>query len=251
MGAMALFGEKYGDQVRCLIIGEKGFAKPGQAFSLELCGGTHCSASGDIGPFKILSDTSLAAGVRRMEALAGFKALDYFRDLEQSLQTIGNQLKTTRSDIGPRVKKLLEQQKQLEQEISNLKLKLAQGSGSAADSGPEIKKINGINLAIKVSEGLEIKDLRTLADRLKNQVKSGVVFVASSVVEEDREKVSFVVTVTGDLKDKGWNAGKIAKNVAGELGGSGGGRPDFAQGGGQDKKKLESVLNKLTELVKN
>jgi len=252
MGAMALFGEKYGDQVRCLMISEKGFNKAQDAFSLELCGGTHCQAAGDIGLFKIISDSSLAAGVRRMEALAGFKALDYFRKLEKSLISLSENLKSSPDQLDSRIKKLLERQKQLDQEVRDLKLKLAQGGegGSQSQSGPHIQKVNGINLAIKVSDGLEISDLRTLADRMKQQVKSGVVFVASATKDEDREKVSFVLTLTPDLIQKGLNAGKIAKAVATELKGSGGGRPDFAQGGGQDKSSLDALLKKLPELIK-
>jgi alanyl-tRNA synthetase len=252
MGAMALFGEKYGDKVRCLVVSGEGFEKPDKAFSLELCGGTHCHNSGEIGPFKILSDSSLAAGVRRVEAIAGFVALDYFRNLEKSLVDISRDLKSTPAQITDKVQKLLERQKQLEQDVRHLKLKLAQGGGAGPQQSkePEIKTINGINLAVRVSDGLEVKDLRVLADRLKQQVKSGVVFVASSLKDEDREKVSFVVTVTNDVKDKGLNAGQLAKTFAAELGGSGGGRPDFAQGGGTDKEKLEVLVQKLPQYIK-
>lgn len=251
MGAMALFGEKYGDNVRCLIIGEHGFKKPEEAFSLELCGGTHCSASGDIGLFKIISDTSLAAGVRRMEALAGFKALEYVRQIESSLNLISSALKSSPPEASDKIKLVLERQKKLEQEIRDLKLKLAQGGNSQTDAGPEIQKVNGYNLAVKVSDNLEVKDLRTLADRMKQQIKSGIVFVASSAKDEDREKVSFIFAVTPDLKEKGLNAGNMAKAVAQELGGSGGGRPDFAQGGGPSKEKLAKVINNLAKIIQN
>lgn len=250
MGAMALFGEKYGDQVRCLLISEKDFNEPEKAFSLELCGGTHCHASGDIGAFKITSDTSIAAGVRRMEAVAGTKALDYFRSIENSLLSLADKLKTSPTDIEGRVSKLIEKQKQMEQDVRDLKLKLAQGGGTAATAtAADVQTINGISLMVKVADGLSVDDLRTLADRLKTQFKSGVVFAASTVIDEDREKVSFIVAATPDLKGK-FNAGAVAKAVAAELGGSGGGRPDFAQGGGQGKDKLDAVIKKIPSLIK-
>ena len=126
---------------------------------------------------------------------------------------------------------------------------LAQG-GTASETGPETQVINGVKLAIKVSEGLEVQDLRTLADRLKQQIKSGVVFAATTVQDEDREKVSFIFAITSDLKDKGLDAGKLAKTVAAELGGSGGGRPDFAQGGGQGREKLADVIKRIPDLIK-
>ena len=245
MGAMALFGEKYGDKVRCLLISDKGYDKFKDAFSLELCGGTHVSASGDIGGFKIVSDQSLAAGVRRMEAIAGHKTIEYLRNMQAQISTVAVKLKSTPDQLSSRVEKLLENQKKLEQEVRQLKLKVAQGGSGSAESSQQIQKVNGVDLAIKVSDGLDVKDLRSLADQIKQQIKSGVIFVASTVQDEDREKVSFIVTLTPDLKDKGYNANTIAKSVAKELGGSGGGRPDFAQGGGQGKEKLDSVVKKI------
>lgn len=251
MGAMALFGEKYGKEVRCLLISSKDYQDFNEAFSLELCGGTHCSASGDIGAFKILSDTSLAAGVRRIEAVAGMKAIEYLRGLEKVVQSVSGRLKASPQEIEARMEKLMERQKQMEQDIKDLRLKLAQGGGQQSDlSAITTHPVNGINLAIKVIEGLDVGELRTLADRLKQQVKSGVVFTASTVKDEDKEKVSFIITITPDLKSKGLDAGQLAKKVAAELGGSGGGRADFAQGGGQDKAKLEQVVKKLPDFLR-
>ncbi len=250
MGAMALFGEKYGDKVRCLLVSEFDYTQPEKAFSLELCGGTHAHASGDIGAFKIISDTSISAGVRRMEAVAGTVALDYFRGIEQSVLSIADKLKATPNEVQARVSKLIDKQKSLEQEIRDLKLKLAQGGGSGAAAGPEIQNVNGIQLAVNVADGLDVNELRTLVDRLKQQIKSGVVFAASTIDDEGKEKVSFVVAATPDMKDKGVNAGAIAKAAAAELGGSGGGRPDFAQGGGQGKDKLQALLKKIPLLIK-
>lgn len=248
MGAMALFGEKYGNEVRCLLISGKGFEDFSEAFSLELCGGTHVSATGDIGAFKIVSDTSLAAGVRRIEALAGFKSLEYFNNVENILSSVSEKLKAPPKEVDSRLGKILERQKQLEQEVRDLKLKLVQG-GETGASQPAVQVVKGINLAIKVTEGLEAKDLRTLADRLKEQIKSGVVFAASTNLDEGKEKISFVFTVTPDMKAKGLDAGKLAKAAAAELGGSGGGRPDFAQGGGEGNAKLQALVQKIPSLI--
>jgi len=251
LGAMALFGEKYGEKVRCLVISEESPEKPEAAFSIELCGGTHCRATGDIGAFKILSDESVAAGVRRIEAIGGLRTVEYFREIEENQVSLAEKLKTSPADVPARIDKLLEKEKKLEQEISNLKLKMAQGGGSGeAAGGPEIQTVNGIQLATKIADGLGVNDLRTLADRMKQQIKSGVVFVASTIKDEDKEKVSFVFAVTSDLVGKGLNAGALAKVVAADLGGSGGGRPDFAQGGGTGKEKLPEILRKFPGLIK-
>jgi len=247
MGAMALFGEKYGDQVRCLLISAKGYENFAESFSLELCGGTHVSATGDIGGFKITSDTSLAAGVRRMEAITGFKTIEYLRSLEGTIKGLSEKLKTPPDQLGSRISRLMERQNQLEQELRDMKIKLAQGG--TAQSNLEIQKINGISLAVRVNEGLNVDELRLLADRLKQQLKSGVVFVATTTEDEGKVKVSFIFTLTPDLKDK-YNAGLWAKKAAQELGGSGGGRPDFAQGGGQGREKLNDLIKKLPELLK-
>lgn len=248
MGAMALFGEKYGDNVRCLVVSPKGFDTLAEAFSLELCGGTHVSATGDIGGFKITSDVSLAAGVRRMEAIAGMETIDYLRKLENSVDAVADKLKASPAEIADKVTRLVDKQRQLEQEVRDLKLKLAQGGG-VSQAAPETQTINGVPLLMKVSDNLTVQDLRTLADRLKQQVKSGVVVAATTAEDEGKVKVSFVVTVTADVQSK-VNAGQLAKAMAAEMGGSGGGRPDFAQGGGQGREKLDLVLKKIPELLK-
>lgn len=251
MGAMALFGEKYGNEVRCLLISNKGYESFNEAFSLELCGGTHVNASGDIGAFKIISDSSLAAGVRRIEAIAGLKSIEYIRSLEKTMNSLSDKLKTTPQDAENKVVKLLERQKQLEQEIRDLRLKAAQGgrAGGDANAGPDVQTIKGVKWAVSQHEGLDAKDLRTLADRLRDQIKSGVVFVSSIVPDEGKDKVSFVFSVTPDVqKTNGLDAGKLAKTVATELKGSGGGRADFAQGGGQGRENLASAIKKLLEM---
>jgi alanyl-tRNA synthetase len=254
MGAMALFGEKYGNQVRCLLISAQGFEKSGEAFSLELCGGTHVNATGDIGAFKIVSDTSLAAGVRRMEAVAGMRALDYFRQTEGRLNGIAEKLKASPLEADGRVTKLIERQRQLEQEVRDLKLKQAQSgtAGSAGNAGPAggVQTVNGVNVAVNVAEGLDPKDLRTLADRLKQQIKSGVVFAASVINDEGRDKVAFVFALTPDMNAKGLDAGKLAQAAAKELEGRGGGRADFAQGGGEGRGRLDALVKKIPELIR-
>lgn len=248
MGAMALFGEKYGDQVRCLVVSPKGFDSVSEAFSLELCGGTHVSASGDIGGFKILTDSSLAAGVRRIEAIAGLKTIDYLRSLESSVASIASKLKSSPQEISDKISRLLDKQKQLEQDVRDLKLKMAQGGGTES-SPAETQTVNGVPLLVKVSENLSVQDLRTLVDRLKQQMKSGVIVAATTQDDEGKIKVSFVVSVTPDIQSK-VNAGQLAKAMAAEMGGSGGGRPDFAQGGGQGKDKLDALLKKIPALIK-
>lgn len=248
MGAMALFGEKYGNEVRCLLVSTKSFEEFADAFSLELCGGTHVSATGDIGAVKIVSDSSVAAGVRRMEAVAGLRTLDYLRQRESTLNGIAESLKTSPEEATQRVAKLIDRQKQLEQELRDLKLKLAQGGGTQA-SAPATQTVKGTNLAVKVADGLDVKELRTLADRLKDQIKSGVVFAATKILDEGKEKVSFVFAVTPDLKPMGFDAGKLAKAAAAEMGGSGGGRPDFAQGGGEGFAKLAALVEKIPSLI--
>jgi alanyl-tRNA synthetase len=250
MGAMALFGEKYGDNVRVLLVSNKGYDAVADAFSVELCGGTHVSATGDIGAFKILSDSSLAAGVRRIEAVAGQRTVSYLRNIENKLHSISDRLKTSPDDADGRVAKLIEKQKQLEQEIRDLKLKAAQGGGASSGATSEVQNVNGVQLAVKVVDGLDSKELRTLVDRLKEQLKSGVIFAASTINDEGREKISFVFAVTPDLKPNGLDAGKLAKSAAAELNGSGGGRADFAQGGGEGNARLQALLAKLPSLLK-
>lgn len=245
MGAMALFGEKYGDDVRCLLVSNKGYEDSGDAFSLELCGGTHVSATGDIGLVKIVSDTSLAAGVRRLEAIAGRRSLEFLRRLEIVVDGLAEKLKSPPEEVESRIAKLLEKNKQLEQENREFKLKQAQGGGSQTQESTEPQVVNGLPVLVKVVDDLSTDDLRTLADRLKQQLKSGVVFVASVNKEGIREKIAFVIAATSDMRERWVNAGAIAKKIAAELTGSGGGREDFAQGGGLGKDKLDVVLKNL------
>lgn len=226
-GARALFGEKYDDEVRVVSMGrqEQGQNKP---FSVELCGGTHVARTGEIGLFKIVSEGAVGSGVRRIEAVAGQTALDYYNSQEDRLFEAASILKANPSDVVDRVKSLIEEKKKLEQELTALRRKLA--TGGAGDSGPSAKDINGVKFIGKVLEDVPAKDLKPMADDLKAQIGSGVVVLIAT----EEGKASIVVAVTSDLTSK-INAVDLVKIGAEALGGKGGGgRPDMAQAGGPD-----------------
>jgi alanyl-tRNA synthetase len=233
-GAMALFGEKYGDTVRVVDI-------PG--FSKELCGGTHVSATGDIGLFRITSEGGIASGIRRIEAVTGATAYDTIRAEQDSLVAIRALLKAPSNEEIAKLKKLLEKNRQLEKEIAILKERMVRGQESSGND--EVKKIGNVSVLIKKLEGMDAKTLRTFIDNAKNQLKSGVV-VVGSVAEG---KVSMAAGVTKDLTDK-YHAGNIIKSIAVIIGGSGGGRPDMAQAGGPQVDKLDDALKKADELIR-
>ena len=226
-GARALFGEKYDDEVRVVSMGrqEQGQNKP---FSVELCGGTHVGRTGEIGLFKIISEGAVGSGVRRIEAVAGQTALDYYNSQEDRLFEAASILKANPSDVVDRVKSLIEEKKKLEQELTALRRKLA--TGGAGDSGPSAKDINGVKFIGKVLEDVPAKDLKPMADDLKAQIGSGVIVL----IAKEEGKASIVVAVTADLASK-INAVDLVKIGAEALGGKGGGgRPDMAQAGGPD-----------------
>ena len=234
-GAMALFGEKYGETVRVVNI-------PG--FSKELCGGTHITATGDIGLFRITSEGGIASGVRRIEAVTGTTAYDTIRAEQESLSAIRGLLKAHSNEEIAKLKKLLAKNRQLEKEVSALKEKLVSGKES---TGPDdVQKVGEISYLIKKLEGLDAKTLRTFIDNAKNQLKSGVV-VVGSVADG---KVSMAAGVTKDLTDK-YHAGNIIKEIAAIVGGNGGGRPDMAQAGGSEIDKLDEALKKAEELIRS
>ncbi len=233
-GAVALFGEKYGDTVRVVDV-------PG--FSKELCGGTHVSATGDIGLFRITSEGGIASGVRRIEAVTGATAYNTIRAEQESLAAIRGLLKAPSSEEIAKLKKLLEKNRQLEKEITTLKEKMV--SGKESSGLDEVQKIGNVSVLIKKIEGMDAKTLRTFIDNTKNQLKSGIV-VVGSVADG---KVSMAVGVTKDLTGK-YHAGNIIKNIATIVGGSGGGRPDMAQAGGPKIDKLDEALNKAEELIR-
>lgn len=240
-GAMALFGEKYSETVRAVSVMDSCEKKP---FSMELCGGTHAKRTGDIGFFKIISESSIASGTRRIEAVVGSAAEKHVRQMERILEDASYKLKGTQTEIPSRIDRIINQQKELDKEIKKLKSQIATG-GSSKDIMKDVKDVGGIKvLATRISD-VDIKSLRSISDSFRSKLGSGVVLIANT---ED-EKLSFVVSVTQDLVKSGINAGKIAKRFASLVGGSGGGKPDFAQGGGKDISKLDAALAKLPEII--
>ena len=232
-GAMALFGEKYGDEVRVLTMGD---------FSVELCGGTHVRRTGDIGLLKIVSETGIAAGVRRIEAVAGQLALDIVAGNDQQLQQIAALLKGGRDDVVQRVRQLLERSRELEKALDQVKAKLASSAGS--DLAGQASDINGVRLLAARLDGADPKSLRDTLDQLKNKLGTAVIVLATVAAG----KVSLVAGVTKDVTDR-VKAGELVNHVAAQVGGKGGGRPDMAQAGGDDPSKLDSALASVTEWV--
>jgi alanyl-tRNA synthetase len=233
-GAMALFEERYGDQVRLVQIGD---------FSKELCGGTHTARTGDLGLFKILSEGSIAAGVRRIEAVTGREALALIHHNEDRLQSLGELLKTGPEELVSRVEKILLNQKELERTIARLNKALLEGGGIEKMLG-RIRLINQIKVLASSVPTAEAKELRDLADSLRDRLGSGIVILGGT--KED--KVLLVAVVSKDLTKK-FPAGKIIKRLAKELGGDGGGRPDMAQAGGNRPDLLEGALARVYEWI--
>ncbi|VAW99489.1 Alanyl-tRNA synthetase [hydrothermal vent metagenome] len=233
-GAMALFGEKYGDSVRVLNMGD---------FSIELCGGTHVQRTGDLGIFKITSETGVAAGVRRIEAVAGAKGLEWVEQGEETLTQIADLVKSNRDDAAQKVEQLLSQNRKLEKELDKLKAKMASSQGS--DLASQAEDIAGIKvLAVKL-DGADAKVLRETLDQLKNKLGSAAVVLAAV----DGEKVSIVAGVSKDKTDV-IKAGDLVNVVAEQVGGRGGGRPDMAQAGGNKPASLDGALKLVPGWVK-
>jgi alanyl-tRNA synthetase len=232
-GALAFFGDKYGDKVRVVSI---------DRFSKELCGGTHCRATGEIGLFRIVSETGVAAGVRRIEASTGSDAITQVKRLEQDVRALSELLKASPADLVAKTKKLLEQVKEKERELDALKLKLASGGGG--DANTRLEQVRGIAVHRQRADGMDANGLRALADRLRDKLKSGV--IALGAAEEG--KAALLVVVTKDLAPR-LKAGELIKSMAAEIGGTGGGRPEMAQAGGRRPERLDAALNKIFELV--
>lgn len=233
-GAMALFDEKYGDTVRVVTVKD---------VSKELCGGTHTRASGDIGLFKIVSEAGIAAGVRRIEALAGRPAYQEVKKEERNIQEIARMLKATDADVVSRVEKLVAQLKENEKELDRMKHKLQ--SSQAGDVIGEARDISGIKVLAKRVDGIDPKDLRDFGDKLRDKLGSGVLALGSV----NADKVSLIVMVSPDLTTR-FHAGTIIKEMARILGGTGGGKADLAQSGGKDPAKLDAALHALYEAIK-
>jgi alanyl-tRNA synthetase len=239
-GAMALFGEKYDEEVRVLAMGREA-EKP---YSVELCGGTHVKRTGDIAVFKIVTEGAVAAGVRRIEALTGAGALAHMAQREALLDRTASALKATAEDVPVRVEALVEERKRLEREVSELRRKLAAGGGGSAKA-PEAAKIAGIRFARRHVEDVPARELKALADELKRQVGSGVVAIAATA----DGKASLVVGVTDDLTAR-VSAVDLVRAGAEALGGKGGGgRPDMAQAGGPDASKAQAALDAVGQAL--
>jgi alanyl-tRNA synthetase len=234
-GAMALFGEKYGDTVRVVSV-------PG--YSMELCGGTHVSATGDIGPFVIVGESGVAAGTRRIEALTGAGAVAWMQHQRKTLSAVLDALHVPADQVVEAVERLQADARRLTREITQLKTKLAMGGGAAADDAGGIVDIGGVKLARRKVADLGKDALRGLADSLKAQIKSGVVVLASA----SDGKVQIVVAVTSDLTAR-IKAGQIVKEIAPIVGGGGGGRADFAEAGGKQPDKIDDMLTASEQVI--
>jgi len=231
-GALALFGEKYGDEVRVLSMG----TGDARRYSVELCGGTHVERAGDIGVFVIMSESGVSAGVRRIEAATGAEALAYLKGRAQIAVDLAESLKVPLKDVPRRVAALGEERRSLEKELADVKRKLAMGGGGGAPAGPE--EINGVKLMARIAEGVGGKELRTLVDEAKAQIGSGIV----AFVGVADGKAGVAVGVTKDLTDT-YSAVDLVKAASEALGGKGGGgRPDMAQAGGPDTDKADDAL---------
>ena len=233
-GALAFFGDKYGDRVRVVKIGD---------FSTELCGGTHVHRSGEIGIFKLHFEGGVAAGVRRVEAFTGEGALDLIRAYEQRLKEIGELVRTSADDAVDKVKKLLERQRELEREIEKLRGEF--GKNQIAELLAKRQNIDGVSVLITQVDGIDAKQLREIADQLKERLGSGVLVLASV----GDKNVNLVASVTQDLVRR-YHAGNIIKELAPMVGGGGGGRPDFAQAGGKEPAKLSAALKRAEEILR-
>ena len=234
-GAMALFGEKYGENVRVLSMGDENF-------SVELCGGTHVERLGDIGRFKIISESGIASGIRRIEAVTGLEAYKLDKINEDNLDMIASLTKSNSVNLLEKIKQLISDQKSLEKQITNFQKQLA--SDQSVDLISKAENINGIKLLATEVSGVSAKDLRDLADKLKDKLGTAVVVLA--VVSG--KKVSLISAVTKNLTDK-YQAGTILNHVASQIGGKGGGRADMAQGGGTEPEKLKDALNSVKDLI--
>jgi alanyl-tRNA synthetase len=244
-GAMALFGEKYGDEVRAVSMGRNGEAATRPIYSLELCGGTHVSRTGDIGLIKIIAESGSAAGVRRMEALAGEAAREYLNLQDRRVTAAASVLKTAPSDLVARIETMLDERKKLERELTEVKKALAVGGGAAA--GPsDIEVVNGTNFMSRMLGDMDSKTLKGLVDENKSSLGSGVIALIST---NDEGKASLYVGVTPDLTAK-FSAVDLVRAGAAALGGKGGGgRPDMAQAGGPDGAKSQDALAAIREII--
>ena len=234
-GAMALFGEKYDQKVRVVSMGD---------FSKELCGGTHVSNTSSIMLFKILSESGIAAGVRRIEALTGNAVLEYYKKQEALLQEASRALKANSGEILEKISHLQEEVKTLQSENESLKSKMAQGSlGNVMD---KVVEVEGVKLLAAKVEGVDMNGLRDLGDSLKEKLGEGVVLLAAV----NGGKVNLLAMVTEEAQKAGAHAGNLVKAAAAIVGGGGGGRPNMAQAGGKNPEKADEAVKAAAEILK-
>ena len=235
-GAMALFGEKYGDTVRVVNMGD---------WSIELCGGTHVAHTGVINTFKIVSEQGIAAGVRRIEALTGVGAMNYYKDSEAALIRAAAAAKSEPSKLADKIQALMEEIKSLQSENQSLKDKMAKAA--AADVMNDVVEANGVKiLPVKLSS-VDANAMRTLGDDMKQKLGKSVIIIAS----DNDGKVSLLVMASDDAVAAGIHAGNIIKQIAPMVGGGGGGRPNMAQAGGKDASGIDAALAAGVETAKN
>lgn len=235
MGVIGLFEDKYKEQVRVVQMGD---------YSKELCGGTHVDNTSNIGLFKIMSESSIASGVRRIEAITGEAVYEYLNGLEKDIEDISHTLKTNKKNLVDRVHSIMDEFKDKDKEIESLKSKMA--SSIAQDILNTKKEIDGVNLITYKVDNMDMDSLRNLGDEIRNELGSGVIVLAGI----DNGKVGFISMATKDMVDKGIHAGNIIREVAKITGGGGGGRPDMAQAGGKDLSKVQEALNLVPTLIK-
>jgi alanyl-tRNA synthetase len=233
-GAMAIFEERYGDLVRLVKVGE--------GVSMELCGGTHTARTGDLGLFKIVSESAVGANLRRIEALTGKAALEYVQSQEESLKAVASALKTSPDQVKDRLEKLVAEQKQREREIESLRSRLLSSKSSDVLEG--IKEIDGLRLLVRRVEADSPKELREFADRIRERLRSGVIVLGA----RKDDKAMLLCMVTDDLTGR-FKAGQIISRLSGMVGGKGGGRDDMAQGGGSQPEHLERALEAVEGII--
>jgi alanyl-tRNA synthetase len=234
-GALAFFGDKYGEEVRVVEINQ---------FSKELCGGTHCRHTGEIGLFKLVTETGVAAGVRRIEAQTGEGAYELLKQREEEIRTLADVFKTNPTDVLAKARKLVTTLKEKEEELEQLKARLA--TGQAGRSGGETRTVAGVPVYIQRVDGMEMNDLRKLADTVRDKLKSGIIALGS--VKDG--KASLLLAVTTDLSAR-FPAGELIKPLAAEIGGTGGGRAEMAQAGGKQTDRLDAALAKTATVVED
>ena len=240
-GALALFGEKYGDEVRVVAMGGR-IDGENRTFSIELCGGTHVRRTGDIGLFKIVSETAIASGVRRIEALTGAAAEAYLAEEEELLRQAAAALRTSPAELPARIVNLVDERRRLERELAEARRALA-SAGPAIKSS--VKRIGAVAFDARVVDDVPGRELKSLADELKQRIGSGIVAIASRA----EGKAALVVAVSADLTSR-FNAIELVRSIAAVLGGKGGGgRPDMAQAGGPDASRAEAALAALESAV--